>query len=63
MEQDEKVRVSEAMIKYGGSFVNKLGQLLQSADHVNAEKIKTTWPQYWNDYKAFSIRDEKQLQS
>ena len=56
MDQDEKVTVSEAMITYGGSFVNKLGQMLQAADHINAQKIKNTWPEYWQEYLEIGKR-------
>ena len=48
--QDEKLRVSTAMIKYGGSFVKALGETLMCADHINQQKIKDTFPEYWKQY-------------
>lgn len=51
IDHEEKHHVSSKMIKYGGHFVNLLGQMLQTADHINTQKIKNTWPEYWQDYK------------
>ncbi len=50
---DEKIRVSENMMKFGGSFVKALGEALSHADLQNQRKIKTTWPEYWNQYNRF----------
>lgn len=41
----------DAMEKWGGSFVQKLGQLARRADPINLEKIKATWPEYWSEYE------------
>ena len=51
MEENEKLKVAENMRKYGGSFVNCLGETLLKADHINAQKIKDTWIVLWNHYK------------
>lgn len=51
---DEIVNVAQAMIKYGGSFVESLGKALLQADHINAQKIKDTWPEYWKKYLEMS---------
>lgn len=40
------------MVKYGGSFVKCLGACMSHADRVNMQKIKTTWPDYCEDYHA-----------
>ena len=49
-ENDEKVVVAEAMIKYGGSFVKALGQALMLADPFNTRKIKGAFSNYWEEY-------------
>ncbi len=41
----------QAMIKFGGSFVENLGRAAQHADPKNLEKIKKTWPKYWKHYE------------
>jgi hypothetical protein len=41
-----------AMTKYGGSFVQKLGDAAMSADPHNLHKIKTTFSSYWKEYEA-----------
>ena len=51
IDQDEKVSVAQAMIRYGGGFVKQLGVALMLADLVNQKKIKDTWPEYWETYK------------
>lgn len=50
IDPDEVFKVSHAMEKYGGSFVKHLGMALHYADHINAQKIKNTWPDYWKEY-------------
>ena len=47
---EEKYVVQMTMRKYGLGFVKWLGQALSWADHINAMKIKTTWPEYWDQY-------------
>jgi hypothetical protein len=47
---DDKLRVQENMIKYGGSFVEKLGHALSCADSNNTKRIKRAFPEYWNKY-------------
>ena len=38
------------MIEYGGSFVRALGAAALVADDRNLRRIKTTWPEYWDQY-------------
>lgn len=52
---DERLLVTKTMQKYGGSFVKKLGELIPLADDENLEKIKTTWPEYWEKYKNIRL--------
>jgi len=46
------------MRKYGGSFVKLLGELAEHADPRNLQKVKETWPEYWNEYEGFGIEME-----
>ena len=48
--QEEKVTVSENMIRYGGSFIKALGEALRHADPMNTTKIKHTFSKYWEQY-------------
>ena len=38
------------MMEYGGSFVRKLGAAALVADEQNLRRIKSTWPEYWEQY-------------
>jgi hypothetical protein len=38
------------MMEYGGSFVRKLGAAALVADQQNLRRIKSTWPEYWEQY-------------
>lgn len=49
---ENDTKVVEAMEKYGGSFVKSLAAMLRHADPVNLQKVKDTWPEYWNNYQA-----------
>ncbi len=49
----ERLRVSENMIKFGGSFVKALGKALSHADLHNQRKIKETFSAYWNQYEKW----------
>ena len=40
----------KAMRLWGGSFVKALAECVIAADDENLEKIKRTWPKYWEKY-------------
>lgn len=42
--------VADAMVRFGGGFVTALGYAFRHADAVNQQKIKETWPEYWERY-------------
>ena len=42
---------TEAMAKYGGSFVKALAEAARHADRQNLVKIKATWIGYWTEYE------------
>lgn len=57
-EHDEMLDVSEAMEKYGGSFVKALGVCLRKADMINLRKLKAAFPEYYEEYKKTAERDK-----
>lgn len=46
--------VARAMMLYGGSFVQLLGQLYLRADPDNAERLQTAFPDYFRKYADMS---------
>ncbi len=54
MSWDEQWYMSEAMMVYGGSFVQALGEALRRADEVNSEKLITAFPEYCEAYAEFA---------
>ena len=46
--------VSQTMIKYGGSFAQKLGEALQYADTDNTQRIYDAFPELWAQYLRMS---------
>ena len=53
LDREEVHKVSDNMIKHGGSFVKVLGAALRQADWVNEHKIKNAFPDYWEEYKEW----------
>lgn len=51
---DKDYQMFEAMEKYGGSFVKQLALLLQLADHINYAKLKTAFPEYFEQYREMA---------
>ena len=43
-------QIINTMMEYGGSFVRKLGAAALVADQQNLNRIKATWPEYWDQY-------------
>ena len=52
-------KVIEAMKKYGGGFVAALAEAAIMADGDNLDRIKKTWPEYWQKYGSFAAEDQK----
>ena len=46
--------IIECMKTRGGSFVKNLGNAASHADSINLNKIKTTWPEYWEKYEKMA---------
>jgi hypothetical protein len=49
---EEDYQVVENMETYGGSFVKALAGCFRAADYENFTKLKTTFPEYWDEYKG-----------
>ena len=62
MKRKELLIVAGNMVRFGGSFVESLGQALFQADEENAEKIKKAFPGYWKQYSEdYFIDNAKEM--
>lgn len=50
---------TDAMDKFGGSFVKALGELARRADPINLLKIKAIWNEYWEQYEKMGMDLER----
>ncbi len=57
--EEEKYLVSLGMRERGGSFVKALGEALLHAHPSNIQKIKDTWPEYWEEYLKWGQKIDK----
>ena len=57
------VEIAHAMKRYGGSFVYAIGKAILSADPTNLQKIRNTWPEEWQEYRQFVIRERERDES
>lgn len=46
--------IAQAMITWGGSFVQRLGQLYGWADEDNRRRLKAAFPEYWQKYAEYA---------
>ena len=46
--------ITEAMIVYGGSFVQTLGRLIRQADVDNKRRLVAAFPEYIEQYKELA---------
>ena len=53
---EEKWLVQNAMMEYGGGFVNALGNALMRADDFNTQKIYDAFPEYWQKYFKMAMK-------
>lgn len=49
--------ILDAMLRYGGSFVQALGKAAMRADAENYARLRAAFPDLWKEYKAF-VRDD-----
>lgn len=57
----EDLEVIAAMAQYGGSFVKSLAECFAHADRNNYEKLKSTFPEYWDQYQKMvdTMKEDK----
>lgn len=48
--------ITETMMKKGGGFVSRLGQLFRHADDANKAILKEAFADYWDTYAAMTAR-------
>lgn len=46
--------ITEAMIIYGGSFVQSLGRLVRQADEDNKRRLVAAFPEYFEKYRELA---------
>jgi hypothetical protein len=46
--------ITEAMIVFGGSFVQTLGRLIRQADMDNKRRLVSAFPEYIEQYKELA---------
>ena len=64
MIDDEELRlVKSAMMRFGGSFVMALANALSHADHINRQKIKDAWPEYWAQYFVMGTKAQEKAKA
>jgi hypothetical protein len=54
--------VTEAMISYGGGFVQGLGRLFRQADQDNKERLLRAFPEYFAEYAVLARKNEEELE-
>jgi hypothetical protein len=50
---DQELNTVQKMIRFGGSFVKALGNAFIHADPNNFQKLKSAFPNYWQEYENF----------
>lgn len=54
MTHDERLKVSGAMLQFGGSFVKALAAAWRLADESNSAKIEAAFPEYIAKYQGMA---------
>jgi hypothetical protein len=52
--------ITEAMMRYGGSFVAQLGRLMRLADEDNKQRLFKAFPEYIQQYDAIAWQHAEQ---
>lgn len=55
---DSERETIEAMQKFGGGFVRRLGEAWIHADQENARKLRMAFPQYWDQYAQVAANEK-----
>lgn len=60
MEEEETIYwTTEAMIRRGGGFVHKLGELIRKGDLTNQRILINAFPGYWKKYTEIGINNRE----
>lgn len=51
---EKKYKITDAMINFGGSFVQALGKFWRKADSSNKEKLETAFLEYFEKYETIA---------
>jgi hypothetical protein len=51
---EKEFETVEAILKYGGGFVQALGHCFQKADRLNFTRLRLTFPDYWEKYERMA---------
>ncbi len=60
MDHDELYWTTEAMIRKGGGFVQKLGHLIRAGDPDNQARLIIAFPAYWGNYKMIGMNNKEE---
>ena len=56
------VEITDAMVRYGGSFAVKVGEAYDRADPVNRAKLKAAFPEEWERYRQLAVLIKRKVQ-
>lgn len=56
---DCRIKVIEAMETMGGGFVSRLAMAWMRADDDNHERLRSAFPEYWEQYAELARRDRE----
>lgn len=51
---EEEYKIIDAMLTYGGNFVQSLAEAAHRADVNNYQKLKNAFPEYWKQYEEMA---------
>lgn len=54
MTEPDDFAITDAMIRLGGSFVRRLGELWRVADIDNRRRLRAAFPEFWAEYTAMA---------
>jgi hypothetical protein len=54
------IQVTDAMIRYGGSFVQALAKAYQVADDRNRARLRLTFDDYFKEYQLLAMTKKVQ---
>jgi hypothetical protein len=52
--------IIDAMLRFGGGFIQQLARLYRQADLVNRGRLRDAFPDYWESYRQMAITAESE---